>query len=236
MIGIIGGMSAESTKLYVDRLNAETRRRLGGLHSADLLVRSVDFADIAVMQSAGQWDEAGAFLADIAVRLERAGADIILLATNTMHKVADRIEDAVSVPFVHIADATGARIAARGLKRPALLATAFTVEESFYTGRLTERFGLEAVIPTADQRALIHRVIYEELCRGIVSEASRAAFVEIARSCVARGADCVILGCTEVGLLLNDDNVPVPVFDTACIHADTALDLALAPALRVAAE
>ncbi|MEZ5773785.1 MAG: aspartate/glutamate racemase family protein [Hyphomicrobiaceae bacterium] len=229
-IGIIGGMSAESTALYCRRLNEEARRRLGGLHSAEILVWSVDFAPIAEMQAAGAWTAAGARLADIARRLEGAGADMILLATNTMHKLADAIEAAITVPFLHIADQTAERIRAAGLKRPGLMATRYTMEEAFYKGRLADRHGLAPIVPDAEDRASTHRIIYEELCRGIVQAQSRASYEAIAARLVAKGADCLILGCTEVGMLLGPANVAVPVFDTTLIHADAALDLALAEA------
>ncbi len=226
-IGILGGMSCESTRLYYDRLNAEARRRLGGLHSAECLIWSVDFAEIAALQSAGAWPVAGARLAEIARRLEAAGAGVLILATNTMHKVAPAIEAAVSTPLLHIADATAAEIRRAGLARPGLMATAYTMEQEFYTGRLRAA-GLEPLIPDAEDRAETHRIIFEELCRGVIREESRAAFRAIAARLAARGADALILGCTEVGLLLGPDDVPVPVFDTTLIHADAALEAALA--------
>ncbi|MDR3495532.1 MAG: aspartate/glutamate racemase family protein [Ancalomicrobiaceae bacterium] len=235
-IGIIGGMSAESTRIYYDRLNSETRRRLGGLHSADVIIRSLDFAPIAELQAAGRWDEAGRVLAAAARGLEAAGAEILLLATNTMHKVAAAIETVATVPFVHIADATAERIVAAGCRRPALIATRFTMEEDFYVGRLRQRFGLEVMVPEADERAMVHRVIYDELCLGMVVDRSRLAYEDLARRLIERGADGIILGCTEVGMLLNAANVAAPVFDTSLIHVDAALDLALAEVVRAAAE
>ena len=165
-------------------------------------------------------------LADIASRLEHAGAEILILATNTMHKVAEPIERAVAIPFLHIADATGEAVVAAGLKRPGLIATRFTMEEDFYIGRLGKGFGLEPIIPEATERGDIHRIIYDELCKGVIDEASRSRYVEVADALVRRGADCLILGCTEVGMLLNQENVGVPVFDTTLIHADRALDWA----------
>lgn len=236
-IGIIGGMSAESTALYYDRLNAEVRERLGGLHSAELLIRSLDFAPIAALQSAGRWEEAGRRLGDAAAALERGGADLVLLATNTMHKVIAAVEGATSLPVLHIADATGEAIRAAGLSRPGLIATAFTMEDDFYVGRLRERFGLDCVVPEAGDRRRIHAVIYDELCRGSISDASRAEFEAIAARLVAAGADSLILGCTEVGLLLGPDNVEVQVFDTVTIHAAAAVAQALgAVQARIAAE
>ncbi len=231
-IGLIGGMSCESTALYYKRLNDRARAVLGGLHSADILLWSVDFALIAKLQAEGRWDEAGEYLAGIAERLERAGADMIVLATNTMHVVADVISAAVDIPFIHVADATAHAIRATGLSRPGIIATRFTMEQDFYTGRLRDVHGIEVLVPGEDDRADIHRIIYDELCQGIVSEASRHAFQIMAARLVAEGADCLILGCTEVGLLLNGGNVSVPVFDTAEIHADAALAAALDGNLR----
>jgi aspartate racemase len=235
-IGIIGGMSAESTAHYYAAINAGVRNRLGGLHSAEIIVWSVDFAEIAAMQEQGKWDEAGQKLAGIAKRLEAAGADVVLLATNTMHKVADAIVDAVSIPFIHIADATAAQIKRAGFKRPGLMATAYTMEQSFYVGRLKDRHGLDVVIPDEGGRADTHKIIYEELCSGVVRGASRQRYQQIAESLAERGADCLILGCTEVGMLLNDKNVSVPVFDTTLIHAEAAVAFALSRDMRKAAE
>ncbi len=226
-IGIIGGMSAESTALYYRRLNAEARRRLGGLHSAECVIWSVDFARIEALQARGDWDRAGAELARIAVALEHAGAGVLVIATNTMHKVADTVRHATRVPLIHIAEATAARITAAGLRRPGLMATAYTMEQDFYTGALGAA-GLEPVIPGEADRAETHRIIYDELCRGVVRDDSRRAYEAIARRLIESGADCLILGCTEVGLLLDASNVPAPVFDTTLIHADAALDAALA--------
>jgi aspartate racemase len=197
------------------------------LHSAEILMWSVDFAPIARMQAEGRWQEAGERLSAIARRLEGAGADVIVLATNTMHKVAEAIEAAIDIPFLHIADATAAKIREAGRKRPAIMATRFTMEQNFYTGRLREKFGLEAIVPDEADRARVHQIIYDELCVGRVSETSRAAFVDVAESLKAKGADCLVLGCTEVGMLLNAGNSPLPIFDTTLIHADAAVDFAL---------
>jgi aspartate racemase len=231
-IGLIGGMSCESTALYYKRLNDRVRAEMGGLHSAEILLWSVDFAPIAELQRSGRWDEAGRRLAEIAQRLEAAGADMIVLATNTMHKVAPAIEARITIPFVHIADASAEAVTAAGKSRPAIMATCFTMEEDFYIGRLRDRHGLEVLVPDEADRAAIHRIIFDELCQGVVSDASRAIYVEIAARLVARGADCLLLGCTEVGLLLNASNVAVPVFDTTEIHADAALAQALNHSLR----
>ncbi|MEM6486780.1 MAG: amino acid racemase [Pseudomonadota bacterium] len=230
-IGLIGGMSAASTALYYERLNAGVQARLGGLHSADILLRSVDFAPVAALQAAGDWAAAGALLNREALRLAHAGADFLLLATNTMHKVAERMMAGVPVPLIHIADATAAAVIAAGHRRPALMATAYTMEQDFYTGRLRAA-GLDPLIPDEADRAETHRVIYEELCRTVIRAESRAAYEGIAARLAAAGADSLILGCTEVGLLLGPDNAPLPVFDTTLIHCDAALDRALAGIAR----
>lgn len=236
LLGIIGGMSAESTAIYYAKLTEGVRNRLGGLHSARLLLWSVDFAEIAKLQSAGDWDAQGRMLADVAGRLERAGAEAIILATNTMHKVAPAIEAAISVPFIHIADATGKAIVARKLRRPALMATAYTMEQDFYKQRLADGFGLDVMVPEADERRQIHSIIYDELCKGIVTDKSKQTYQRIAAAMQARGADCLILGCTEVGMLLNEGNVPMPVFDTALIHVEEAVSFALEGKHAMAAE
>lgn len=227
VIGLIGGMSCESTAHYYARLNARVRAVQGGLHSAEILMWSVDFAPIAQMQAEGRWDEAGARLAGVARRLEASGAEVLVLATNTMHKVADAIEAATDLPFLHIADATGRKIREAGLRRPAIMATRFTMEQDFYTGRLRDKFGLDCVIPDEADRAQVHQIIYDELCVGRVCETSRQAYVDVARRLKDKGADCLILGCTEVGMLLDERNTPLPVFDTTLIHADAAVDFAL---------
>jgi len=226
-IGIIGGMSCESTALYYARLNAEARRRLGGLHSAECVIWSVDFERIEQLQAAGDWDRAEAELARIGAALEGAGAELLIIATNTMHKVAGAVRAATHVPLIHIAEATAAAIVAAGLKRPGLMATAYTMEQEFYTGAL-KAAGLEPVIPEPEDRAETHRIIYDELCQGVTLDASRGTYEAIARRLIDRGGDCLILGCTEVGMLLSQDNVPAPVFDTTLIHADAALEAALA--------
>ncbi len=225
-IGVIGGMSAASTQVYYRLLCDGTRARLGGLHSPDLLIRSLDFAPVAALQAAGDWDGAGRLLNREARRLERAGAEMLLLATNTMHKVADTLMQGVTIPLLHIADATAARIRAQGHKAPGLIATAFTMEQAFYRDRLVAH-GVPPIVPEASDRAEVHRIIYEELCRDVVTAASTEAFASVAARLVSRGADCIILGCTEVGMLLHAGNVPVPVFDTTRIHCEAALDMAL---------
>jgi aspartate racemase len=227
LIGVIGGMSAESTAIYYTLFNQKIRNRFGGLHSAELIIRSVDFAPIAELQAQAQWEEAGERLACLAMQLERAGAELIVLATNTMHKVIGHIERSIDVPILHIADSTGEAICRAKLKRPGLMATRFTMEDSFYVERLSGRFGLDLIVPREIDRAETHRIIYEELCQGLIREASRDAFVTITKRLARRGADSLILGCTEVGMLLNQSNVAVPVFDTVALHVEAALNLAL---------
>lgn len=226
MIGILGGMSAASTQIYYRTLCDLTRARLGGLHSPELLIRSLDFAQIEALQAAGNWDSAAAILNAEARALAAGGADLLLMATNTMHKLAGPVMQGVSIPLLHIADATAARILSAGCKAPALMATAFTMQQDFYVGRLRDA-GLAVLIPEPDDRQATHRIIYDELCRDIVRPESRQMFEAIATRLIARGADSLILGCTEIGMLLNQTNVAVPVFDTTLIHCEAALDLAL---------
>ena len=228
-IGLLGGMSWHSTALYYSRINRRCNERMGGLHSASMLLRSLDFAAVERLQSAGDWEGAGALLNSEALALERGGAELLVLATNTMHKVADRMMQGVGIPMLHVGDATAQAIRAAGLERPALIATAYTMEQRFYTDRLRAA-GLSPVLPSQTDRCLIHGIIYDELCQGRVREESRAAYEGIAAQLEREGgADCLILGCTEVGMLLDETNVGVPVFDTTLIHCDRALDLALSP-------
>lgn len=225
-IGILGGMSAASTQIYYRLLCDLTRARLGGLHSPELLIRSLDFAPIAHLQQIGDWDAAGAILRAEARALQAGGAQMVILATNTMHKLADQMMQGVSIPLLHIADATARRIVGQGLSRPGLMATAFTMEQSFYTDRLIAA-GLAPVLPDADDRGHIHRIIYDELCRDIVTDDSRAQFRAMAERLIHKGADCLILGCTEVGMALDQGDVAVPVFDTTRIHCEAAIALAM---------
>lgn len=225
-IGILGGMSAASTQIYYRELCDLTRARFGGLHSPELLIRSLDFAKIEALQMKGEWETAGSLLNDEAKALERGGADLIVLATNTMHMLASQIMNGVTIPLIHIADATARAIKTAELQSPGLMATAFTMEQTFYTDRLIAA-GLDPVLPNDADRAETHRIIYEELCKDITTNQSEAAYVAIANRLVEAGADCLILGCTEVGMLLNQSNVQVPVFDTTLIHCSTALDQAL---------
>lgn len=225
-IGVLGGMSAESTAIYYRELNRLVRERLGGLHSAELLIRSVDFAPIAELQARDDWDATGALLADHARRLEAAGAGVIILATNTMHLNADAIRAAIGVPFLHIGDATAAALKARGVARPLLLATRFTMEKAFYKHRLSAA-GLDPLVPDAADRARLQAIIYDELCRGVVRPDSVAAAMEMVARGRAAGADGVIFGCTEVGLLLDPQAIDVTVVDTAIVHCEAAVDFAL---------
>jgi aspartate racemase len=219
-------MSAASTQVYYRELCDKTRERLGGLHSPELLIRSLDFAVIEDLQMKGEWEAAAEILNREALALQRGGADLIILATNTMHKLAEKMMAGVKIPLLHIADATAEAIVEAGLKSPGLMATAFTMEQSFYIDRLIAA-GLTPIIPKDTDRGETHRIIYEELCKDITTKESEAIYVGIAGRLVESGADCLILGCTEVGMLLNQDNVPVPVFDTTLIHCSTALEKAL---------
>ncbi len=225
-IGILGGMSAASTLIYYRELCELTRARLGGLHSPELLIRSLDFAAIEALQVQGDWQAAGTILNTEAKALEQGGAEVIVLATNTMHKLAGQMMDGVGIPFIHIGDATARAIKAKRLQKPGLMATAFTMEQAFYTDELRAA-GLDPILPNQADRAETHRIIYEELCKDITTTQSTAVYVAIAKRLVEAGADCLILGCTEVGMLLNQGNVEVPVFDTTLIHCSTALDYAL---------
>jgi aspartate racemase len=227
-MGLIGGMSWESTQLYYRLVNEDVRARLGGLHSAQTLLYSVDFEPIERMQADGRWDQAGEVLAEAAARLERGGADFLVLCTNTMHKVAPAIEARVAIPLLHIADATGEAIRAAGLHRVGLLGTRFTMEQAFYRERLEQRAGVEVLVPSGEDRLRVHTVIYDELCLGEVRAESRAAFRSIVASLVAAGAEGIIFGCTEICMLLSQADVSVPVFDTTAIHARVAVDRALA--------
>ena len=227
-IGLLGGMSWESTVGYYRALNEGVKQALGGLHSAQIVLVSVDFEPIERMQHAGDWAGTARVLADAARQVEAAGAEGLLICTNTMHKVAPDIEAAIDIPVLHIADATARVLVDAGIQRVGLLGTGFTMEEAFYKGRLAERFGLEVIVPEAAERARVHRVIYEELCLGRIEPASRADYLAIIEALAARGAQGVILGCTEIGLLVSQADTDVPLFDTTAIHARTAVDWALA--------
>ena len=226
-LGLLGGMSWESTLAYYRYVNERVREKLGGLHSAKLVLYSVDFAEIERLQHLGDWATAGRVLAEAAQALERAGAEALVLCTNTMHRVLDVIEPAIGIPVVHIADATARRIRAAGLTKVGLLATRFTMEQDFYRGRLESQHGIDVIVPEQAERELVHRVIYDELCLGTIRDASRERYREIIARLVERGAEGIIYGCTEIGLLVSQADSPVPVFDTAQIHAAAAVDFAL---------
>jgi aspartate racemase len=226
-IGLLGGMSWESSLLYYRLINEEVRRELGGLHSADCLLRSVDFAPVEECQRRGRWDELAAMLAAEARKLAAAGAGLVVLCTNTLHRVADAVAAAVDVPLVHIADATADAVRAAGLQTVGLLGTAYTMEQEFYVGRLRARHGLRVLVPGEADRRIVHDVIYEELCRGEIRDGSREEYLRIIAELTGRGAEGIILGCTEIGLLIKPDAVPAPVFDTTVLHARRAVALAL---------
>lgn len=227
-IGLLGGMSWESTVSYYQALNRGVRAQLGGLHSARVLLNSVDFAAIERLQHAGDWPATARLLAAEARKLQNGGADFLLIGTNTMHKVAPEIEAAIDIPLLHIADATAPKLRADGITRVGLLGTRFTMEQDFYKGRLQERFGLAALVPDEAERARVHRIIYDELCLGEIRESSRAEYLAIIEGLAAAGAEAVILGCTEIALLVGDARAAVPLYDTTAIHAEAAVALALA--------
>lgn len=225
-IGLLGGMSWESTQTYYRLINEGVKARLGGLHSAKLVLFSVDFAEIEALQHKGDWAETARILSRAALSLQNAGADFLVIGTNTMHKVAPEIEQAIDIPLLHIADATSRVLAQDSITRVGLLGTRFTMEQAFYRDRL-EDAGIEVITPDDDQRNTVHRVIYEELCQGEINPASREAYLDIVASLAERGAQAVILGCTEIGLLIQQADTPVPLYDTTGIHAAQAVEQAL---------
>lgn len=225
-IGLLGGMSWESTALYYQQINKMVHRRLGKLHSAKVIINSVDFEEIAALQSKGLWQEAGVYLAEQAQNLEKAGADCILVCTNTMHKVAAQIEDSISIPFLHIADATAKEILSQNIGKVALLGTAFTMEQDFYKARLQD-YGIDVVIPNEADRKIVHRIIYEELCLGVINLDSQQKYIAIVEGLIAEGAQGVILGCTEICMLMGELKFSVPLFDTTTIHAKEAVSFSL---------
>ena len=225
-LGLLGGMSWESTQLYYQLLNQEVYARLGGLHSASLILHSVDFATIEVLQHQGEWEQLGELLGGYSRGLEQAGAQGLIICTNTMHKVADRIQAEISIPLLHIADGTADAIINDGRHKIGLLGTAFTMEQSFYIGRLQQR-GIEVLVPNKTQRQQVHQVIYQELCQGQCLPVSRQAYLDIIGTLVERGAEGVILGCTEIGMLLRPSDTDIPLYDTTRIHGMNAIDWAL---------
>lgn len=226
-IGVLGGMSWESSLEYYRLLNEGIKARLGGLHSARIVLVSVDFAEVEVMQRAGDWDAATQFMIEAALQVELGGADFLVIATNTMHRMAEAVQAELSIPLLHIADATAAAIKAAGLETVGLLGTRFTMEQAFYRGRLIDQHGLRVLIPDDAGRETVHRVIYDELVVGDIRDDSRAAYRAIIDDLVAQGAQGIILGCTEIGLLVKPQDSPVPVFDTTQVHAAAAVELAL---------
>lgn len=225
-IGMLGGMSWESTELYYRRINEETKRKLGGLHSAPIAMVSVDFQEIEELQQRGDWAGAGTVLAEKARQVETSGADLLLICTNTMHKVAAAVEAAIDIPLLHIADATASRIRRSEIRIVGLLGTKFTMEQNFYRGRL-EQQGLDVLVPSEADREIVHRVIYDELCLGVISESSRSEFLRIIEQLHSAGAEGVIQGCTEIGMLVQQHHADVPLFDTTAIHAEAAVAEAL---------
>lgn len=227
-IGLLGGMSWESTVSYYQQLNLTVKRRLGGLHSAKVLINSVDFAPIEALQHQGRWDDTAKILIDAAKSVERAGADFLMIGTNTMHIVAEQVQDSINIPLLHIADCTGKVIAENGIQTVGLLGTAFTMEQSFYRGRLQERFGLQVLTPNSSDRASVHDIIYQELCLGQIANESKVKYQQVVNQLVGEGAEAIILGCTEIGLLLTERDCSVPLYDTVKIHAEAAVDFASA--------
>lgn len=226
-IGLLGGMSWESSIEYYRIINERTNAKLGGLHSAKSLMISVDFAEVETLQHEDRWSEAASLLVDAGKSLENGGADFIVLCTNTMHKVAEEIQANVKIPFLHIVDPTAQLIKESGIQNIGLLGTRFTMEEEFYKGRLSQKFGLNVSVPSAQEREIIHRVIYDELVLGKIEPHSKAQYMDIMEQMVRRGAEGIILGCTEIGLLIHPEDSRVPLFDTTRIHAETAVDYAL---------
>jgi aspartate racemase len=227
-IGLIGGMSWESSAQYYRIINQDVRTRLGGVHSAKSIMVSVDFGEIERLQHDGRWTELTARMVEAARQVERGGADFVLICTNTMHRMADEVEAAVAIPLLHIADPTADRITVDGHACVGLLGTAFTMEQAFYKGRLTDRHGLEVLIPDQDDRAVVHRIIYEELVVGQVSDASREVYRGVIARLIERGAQGIILGCTEIMLLVGPDDSTVPLYDTTTLHAEAAVQQAIA--------
>ncbi|WP_428604247.1 aspartate/glutamate racemase family protein [Sedimenticola sp.] len=226
-IGMLGGMSWESTVSYYQALNQGVKGALGGLHSAKVVLYSVDFQVIESLQQSGDWETAGQILAQAAAAVERAGAECLILCTNTMHKVAERIEQAVSIPLLHIADATARQLVADGVGRVGLLGTRFTMEQPFYRDRLQARYGIEVLVPESAEREQVHRIIYDELCQGQIKAASRECYLQIIQELQRAGAEAVILGCTEIALLVQQAHTPVPLYDTTAIHAARAVEFAI---------
>ena len=226
-IGLLGGMSWESTELYYRAINEGVKNRLGGLHSAKIVMISVNFQEVKELQHKGDWQKAGEILVKASQQIETAGADFLLICTNTMHKVAPQIEQAINIPILHLADATAERIKQKGIKKIGLLGTNFTMKQDFYKGRLAEKHGLEVIVPSSEDRKIVHRVIYEELCLGKVFDFSRDKYLLIIDKMKEQGAEGIIEGCTEITMLIKQEHTKVPLFDTTAIHAEEAVNLAI---------
>lgn len=226
-IGMLGGMSWESTASYYKAINESVKRQLGGLHSAKICMYSVDFAEIEKLQHQGRWDETADILSKAARGIEAGGADFLLICTNTMHKVAPQIESSLSIPLLHIADATGEKLVADGISKVGLLGTRFTMEQGFYKQRITDKFDIDVIVPNGDEQTMIHDIIYHELCLGVIEDASRRQYLEVINALHQQGAEAIILGCTEIALLVQQEDTNVPLYDTTAIHAEAAVVLAL---------
>ena len=226
-IGLLGGMSWESTSSYYEFVNEGVKKKLGGLHSAKVVLYSVDFDEIEKLQHSGDWEGTALILSDAAAKIQAGGADFLLICTNTMHKVADKIQASIDIPIVHIADATAMSLAAGGIKKVGLLGTRFTMSEDFYKGRLKSEFGLEVLVPSEKDQDIVHNIIYSELCLGDIKDDSRKSVLDIIESLGSAGAEAVILGCTEIALLVQQEHTEMPLYDTTTIHASRAVELAL---------
>ena len=226
-IGLLGGMSWESTANYYKEINQAVKCKLGGLHSAKICMYSVDFDEIEKLQHADRWDDTAEILSSAAKSVEAGGADFLLICTNTMHKVAEQVQDSISIPLIHIADATAEKLIEGGIKRVGILGTKFTMEQGFYKSRITEKYGIEVLVPTQLERRVVHNVIYKELCLGEVKKSSRKRYLEIINNMHALGAEAIILGCTEIAMLIQQNHTPIPLYDTTKIHAIKAVQLAL---------
>jgi len=229
-IGLLGGMSWESTLVYYRLINQGVRARLGGLHSAPIVLSSVDFAEIEPLQVSGDWPALAQLLVDAARRVEQAGAEALVLASNTMHKVAEEIESAIDIPLIHVVDVTAAALERDGVERVGLLGTRFTMEDGFWRDRLQDRFGIETIVPKPEQMTIINKVIFEELCNGLIRDDSRRRYLQVIASLNQRGARAAILGCTEIGMLVSPDDIPVPLYDTSELHAAAAVEFAIGEA------
>jgi len=227
-IGLLGGMSWESTVTYYQEINRLVAKELGSFHSAKIAMFSVDFQEIETLQVKGEWTRAGELLAGEAKKVEKAGADFMLICTNTMHKVYEEIKDTLSIPVLHIADATGFKLKKDGVNKVGLLGTGFTMEQDFYKKRIEDKYGIQVIVPGKEGRELVHEVIYQELCKGVISEESKQTYLSIVEELSLNGAQGVILGCTEIGLLIKPEDTDIPLFDTGKIHSEAAVSLALA--------